>query len=402
MGILDEMSGIAAGINSGGVEQINVDLIDADPTQPRTKSFDELDPMVVSIKTVGVFTPVLVRKVENGRYMLITGERRWRASQMAGVLTIPAIVRDDCDDLDARYELQMFENTMRRDFLPIEVQEAVVWMHSRGVSQTKIAERIGKHNSDVSGILLMADPANAKAVALLGGESHLLLQKFLSKKFPAYVRELMLARGERVNFTQVEAARALADEGGVFTAENLPGVMDAISAGGYRQSDLLRMLEPAVVEVVQTDIPHDLIDHATSTDDASEDLEELEDFESAEEVVVGRIAVIATPPADTNARVAAVAAMGDDDEGADAWTAQLSGNAEPDCATANVVIRDNDGDIISSDYKNEPEAPESTFTVPAMTISNRAARKLIRLLGGDGHINEHDVLITLADLINKL
>lgn len=136
---------------SGAIE---LKIIDVEPNseQPR-RNFDKekLDELADSIAAHGVIQPILV--VKNGdRYQIIAGERRWRAAKLAGLKTIPAIVRD-YDELKV-FEVALIENLQREDLSPIE--EAAGYkslMDKFGMTQERISERVGKSRSAVANAL---------------------------------------------------------------------------------------------------------------------------------------------------------------------------------------------------------------------------------------------------------
>ena len=106
-------------IGSGRVHEISVIDIEPNPDQPR-KDFSEegLQALADSIAEVGVLSPILVRKKENGLYEIIAGERRWRASKLAGKKKIPAIVKDY--ETREVMEIALIENLQREDLNPLE------------------------------------------------------------------------------------------------------------------------------------------------------------------------------------------------------------------------------------------------------------------------------------------
>ena len=130
--------------------QIEIDLIDANPWQPRTDFEEEaLQELAQSIKIIGVITPVTVRKTENGRYQLIAGERRVRASRMAELKEIPAYIRT-ANDLEM-LKMGLIENIQRSDLNPIETalsyQRLLVECN---VSQEELTEVVFKSRSVIS------------------------------------------------------------------------------------------------------------------------------------------------------------------------------------------------------------------------------------------------------------
>lgn len=126
------------------VTQIESKLIDTNPNQPR-KHFDEdaLNELAVSIKNYGVIQPILVCPKEGGRYELIAGERRLRASKIAGLSFIPAIVKRFTESEMA--EIALIENLQREDLNPIEEARAYrSLMEKYGFTQEELADKLGK------------------------------------------------------------------------------------------------------------------------------------------------------------------------------------------------------------------------------------------------------------------
>jgi ParB family chromosome partitioning protein len=133
--------------------EIPLDRIDRNPFQTRTQ-FDEakLEELAASVAASGVVQPIVVRPGLDGRYTLITGERRWLASQRAGKATIPSIVRE-VSDLQAM-EMTIVENLQRADLNPIEQANAFARL-SRDfhMTQEQMAERTGKDRSSITNFL---------------------------------------------------------------------------------------------------------------------------------------------------------------------------------------------------------------------------------------------------------
>ncbi len=126
------------------VTQIETKLIDTNPNQPR-KHFDEesLQELAVSIKNYGVIQPILICPKDDGRYELIAGERRLRASKIAGISFIPAIVRKFTESEMA--EIALIENLQREDLNPIEEARAYrSLMDKYGFTQEELADKLGK------------------------------------------------------------------------------------------------------------------------------------------------------------------------------------------------------------------------------------------------------------------
>lgn len=154
---------------SAGVLRLPVEQIHADRANPR-KDFDEsaLEELAESLRNQGVLQPVLVRKEPKGGYRLIAGERRWRAAQRAGLLEIPAIVRE-ATDAEA-YELALVENIQRADLNPLEEAEAYNrLLEERRWTQEQVADRVGKDRSTVANALrLLLLPNEVKQLLIEG------------------------------------------------------------------------------------------------------------------------------------------------------------------------------------------------------------------------------------------
>ena len=132
--------------------EIETSLIDANPNQPR-KVFDQtaLRELADSITMHGVIMPIVVNK-KGDRYMIIAGERRWRASKLAGKTTVPAIVKDYTERQVK--EISLIENLQREDLNPIEAANAMKQlMDEYDITQEDLAERIGKSRSAIANTL---------------------------------------------------------------------------------------------------------------------------------------------------------------------------------------------------------------------------------------------------------
>src|ERR1700687_367542 len=134
---------------SAGPQEIDTDLIQPSPFQPRTRFREEaLEELARSIKASGIIQPLVVRPVA-GRYQLIAGERRWRAAQRAGLTKVSAIVRQVSDEL--ALEMTLVENIQREDLNPIEAARAFDrLMEEFELTQEVVAERTGKDRTTVA------------------------------------------------------------------------------------------------------------------------------------------------------------------------------------------------------------------------------------------------------------
>jgi len=140
---------------TAGLEQVRLDLIDPSPFQPR-RNFPEnsLAELADSIRVSGVVQPILVRRssAAEGRYQLVVGERRWRAARLAGLETVPAMIRE-LTDQDA-LELALTENLLRQDLNPLEVARAYqALLEKFHLSHEQVAERLGINRSSVTNTL---------------------------------------------------------------------------------------------------------------------------------------------------------------------------------------------------------------------------------------------------------
>ena len=140
----------------GQVRLIPIDQVDRNEEQPR-KYFDEeqLDELRESIETHGVLEPIIVRPVK-GRYEVVVGERRWRASQLAGLKSIPAVVRSLSDK--ETMEIALVENLQREDLNPLEEAEAYRrLMVEFDLTQEEVAARVGKKRSTIANRLRLLE-----------------------------------------------------------------------------------------------------------------------------------------------------------------------------------------------------------------------------------------------------
>ncbi len=157
-----------SGALNAGVEEIEIALIDTNPNQPR-KNFDKdaLAELAKSISQHGVIQPIIVAP-KGGRYEIIAGERRYRATQQAGLGKIPAIVRD-YNDME-RKEIALIENLQREDLNPIE--EAMAYktlMGQYNLTQEELANKLGKGRPTVANSLRLLHLAPAVQEMLVSG-----------------------------------------------------------------------------------------------------------------------------------------------------------------------------------------------------------------------------------------
>lgn len=137
-----------------GLAEIPVDRLRANPEQPRRR-FDEtaLGELADSVRRHGVLQPLLVSEGPDGGYVVIAGERRWRAARAAGLATVPAVIRERLGAKD-ELALALVENLQRRDLSPLEEARAFEHLRSEhGLSQAEIAEQVGRDRSTIANAL---------------------------------------------------------------------------------------------------------------------------------------------------------------------------------------------------------------------------------------------------------
>ena len=148
---------------SSNLNEIPISQIEPNPDQPR-RDFDPeaMQELASSIKTLGIIAPITLRQVAENRYQIIAGERRWRASQLAGLQAIPAYIRTVEDE--NVMEMALVENIQREDLNAIEI--ALAYQHlaeTTGMTQTRISERVGKSRAAVTNYLrLLKLPAQVQ------------------------------------------------------------------------------------------------------------------------------------------------------------------------------------------------------------------------------------------------
>jgi len=148
-----EVAGAKPKQDTSDVLRIPVDMVEANPYQPRM-AFDQeaLEELASSIKTLGLIQPITVRKVSEGRYQIISGERRFKASRMAGMTMIPAYIREANDQ--GMLEMALVENIQREDLDPIETAMSYrKLMEECNLTQENMADRVGKKRASVANYL---------------------------------------------------------------------------------------------------------------------------------------------------------------------------------------------------------------------------------------------------------
>ena len=196
---MEKLSGSSAVI-------LKLSEIEPNRSQPR-KTFDEaaLGELADSIAKHGVIQPLLVRPLSDGSYQLVAGERRWRASRMAGLTEVPAVIREMSDS--EAMELALIENLQREDLNPIEEAEGIrLLMSTYSLTQDEAAEKVGKSRPAIANILRLLnlpDPllALVKDGTLSQGHARALLS-LVDEKQMIETAKLCIEKGYSVRETE--------------------------------------------------------------------------------------------------------------------------------------------------------------------------------------------------------
>lgn len=206
--LMDEMQTVAPdGTEVKSAGTLPLAMIDPNPRQPR-RQFDEaaLNELADSIRIKGILQPILVRPVDGGRYEIVAGERRWRASQLAGLHEIPVVIRA-FSDADG-YEVAIIENVQRADLNPLE--EAMGYQrlaNDFGHTQEMVAAVTGKGRSHVANMMRMLElPEDAQSLLRMGLLSVGHAKAVLQARDPGGLAKEIAARGLTVRQAE-EAAR---------------------------------------------------------------------------------------------------------------------------------------------------------------------------------------------------
>lgn len=152
------------------IEKIPLDKLTVNPHQPR-RHFDEgaLKELAASIKRHGIIQPLVVTPAKGGKYSLIAGERRWRSAEIAGLKTVPALVRDK-KELE-QLEIALIENVQRVDLSPLEQAISIERLHEQfSIDYEEIAKRLGKAKSTIHNSVRLLKLPPAARDALVDGK----------------------------------------------------------------------------------------------------------------------------------------------------------------------------------------------------------------------------------------
>ena len=198
-------------VETGGAVTIRLSEIEPNRNQPR-KEFDEaaLSELADSIAEHGLLQPILVRPLPDGGYQIVAGERRWRASRMAGLSEIPAVIRE-LSERDAA-QLALVENLQREDLNPLEEAEGYgVLIETYGLTQEEAAKSVGKSRPAVTNALrLLSLPEGVKALLREGKLSAGHARALLALEDPQRIEKAALLIAEKG--LSVRAAERLAQE----------------------------------------------------------------------------------------------------------------------------------------------------------------------------------------------
>ena len=157
-------------VDSGSTVTLKLNEIEPNKSQPR-KSFDEqsLSELAESIEKHGLIQPIIVRPLSNGNYGIVAGERRWRACRMAGLDTVPVVIKE-LDDKEYT-EVALIENLQREDLNPVEEAEGYkTLIDTYSLTQEQVAESVGKSRSAVTNMLRLLSLTEKELDALRSGK----------------------------------------------------------------------------------------------------------------------------------------------------------------------------------------------------------------------------------------
>lgn len=152
------------------IQELDIDVIDPNPEQPRkTFNKESISQLAQSIRDQGVLQPLLVVPRSNGRYRIIAGERRYRASREAGLKTVPCVIRDM--DVLQQMEVALIENLQREDLNPLDAAQGIrALMQQCGYTQEKVSLRLGKSRSNVANLLRLLTLPEEVSVMVRDGQ----------------------------------------------------------------------------------------------------------------------------------------------------------------------------------------------------------------------------------------
>lgn len=204
--------------SASGAVKLSINEIEPNKSQPR-KSFDEkaLSELADSIAEHGIIQPLLVRPMAEGGYQIVAGERRWRASRLAGLTEVPVVIKDLTDR--ETMEIALIENLQREDLNPIEEAEGIeLLIKEYGLTQETAAERVGKSRSAVTNSLRLLNlPPSVRELArenkISAGHARALLA-FSDEEKIIETAKLIMEKGISVRETERLAKESAKDTEG--------------------------------------------------------------------------------------------------------------------------------------------------------------------------------------------
>lgn len=159
-----------SGAGAPELRELPVEQIEPNPEQPRSRfEASSLDALAGSISSAGLLQPLIVRPLEDGRFELVAGERRWRAAQKAGLDRVPAVIRTSPED--ERLQAALIENMVREDLNPVdEARACASLVEDLGISKEELARRVGRSRASISNLIRLLDLPDAALGLLARGE----------------------------------------------------------------------------------------------------------------------------------------------------------------------------------------------------------------------------------------
>lgn len=199
----------------GDLRNIPIELIQRGKYQPRTDMHEEaLQELALSIKAQGVMQPIVVRPISDTRYEIIAGERRWRATQIAGLDTIPAVIKPVSDE--AAIAMSLIENIQREDLNPIEEALALKRLQDEFVlTQQEVADAVGKSRATVTNLLRLINLNPDVRVMLERGDlemGHARALLSLSTGEQSDAAKIVVGKGFSVRQTEALVRRLLSED----------------------------------------------------------------------------------------------------------------------------------------------------------------------------------------------
>lgn len=229
-----------------GNANIRIESIEANPYQPRTK-FDEdaLNELAQSIKTYGLIQPVTVRPVGSGKYQLISGERRFRAAQMAGLTEIPAFVRTVDDALSI--QMALVENIQRADLNALEIAMSYQMLIDEcHLTQDELGTKVGKTNTTISNYLRLLKLSTPVQVAVRDNQISM-----------GHARALVAVEDEALQaklLQQIVNGQLSVRQTETLVKKTLEGVRDKKSKVKITLSDEVRSAQTAISKKLNTKV----------------------------------------------------------------------------------------------------------------------------------------------------